>query len=460
MRKWISAGFALSLAVSLSACSGGGGSGGTAEGTVSLAGSRQGQSGGFVDVDGDGDADKVVGAPYAEASSQTGALLVYKRSGDAFDTRPSMVLTGDDTFGFSFANVGDVDGDGFDDFAVGAINGSGDQADQPSLSGTVSVYRGGTDGELLKKLAGEGPLDKFGYAVAGGDLDGDGYDDVIVGAPFNSNDPALYAQGAVYVFFGPDLSRSVALHASASNKGLGWSVEAGDVNGDGVADLLFGITGKVLGYYGGASFSPDISTPDLSVASAAAGFGRTLRVLGDLDGDELAEFAVGAPTAVVNNERDTGCLYIVKGGTGSRTIDLGTDPPDLLVRICGGDLFNRFGSAIALAGDTDQDGKPDFAVSAPLADCGGKPVSGRVYFFKGKDITAAATLGSASGFDAMAPNQGYGTFLASTGQGELLIGGPGSTANTGGVGMVDLSTGQAVPGGSSGGDTGGSGSCH
>jgi hypothetical protein len=460
MKKIIQGGLALAMALSFLGCSGSGGSDGSVDSSITLTNSRQGSAGGFVDIDGDGDEDKIVGAPYAEASSKTGALLVYTRDGESYGTRPSMVLTGDDNFGFSFANVGDVDNDGIDDFAVGALNGSGDGASDPSLSGSVYVYKGGTGGELVKKLAGEFPLAKFGYAIDGGDLDGDGYSDVIVGAPFHTSDPALLNQGAVYLYFGPDLTRTVSLYATSAVKGLGWSAASGDVNGDEIDDLLISVSGKVLGFYGGAGFSPSLSSPDLTVASAASGFGRTIAVLGDLDGDGFGDFAVGAPKAEMGGNKEAGCLYVIKGGAGARTIDLGTSPPDLLARLCGAGPYDRFGSAVAVSGDLDEDGKPDFAVSAPLCNCDGKPMGGRVYFFKGKDINSGATLSSSTSFDAMVGNQGYGTCLAANSEGNIMIGGPLSNGNTGGVSMIDPATGNPVTGGSSGGDTGGSGDCH
>ncbi|TAL15672.1 hypothetical protein EPN96_11890 [bacterium] len=460
MKKIIQGGLALAMALSFIGCSGSGGGDGSVDSSITLTNSRQGSAGGFVDIDGDGDEDKIVGAPYAEAASKTGALLVYTREGEGYGTRPSMVLTGDDNFGFSFANVGDVDKDGIDDFAVCALNGSGDGASDPSLSGSVYVYRGGTGGELIKKLSGEYPLAKFGYAIAGGDLDGDGYSDVIAGAPFNTSDPALQSQGAVYLYFGPDLTRTISLYATSAVKGLGWSAASGDVNGDGTDDLLISASGKVLGFYGGPAFSPSLSAPDVTVTSAATGFGRTLAVLGDIDGDGFGEFAIGAPKAVVNDGKETGCLYVIKGGTGTRTIDLSTNPSDLLAKICGAGPFDRFGFAIALAGDIDEDGKPDFAVSAPLCNCAGKPMGGKVYFFKGKDVNSASTLSSATSFDAMIEGQGYGVCLAANAEGNIMIGGPLSNGNTGGVSMIDPATGAPVTGGSSGGDTGGSGSCH
>ena len=104
-----------------------------------------------------------------------------------FDATPSWTMVGDDNFGSQVAAVGDVDGDGRTDFAVAAINGDGPEA---SLSGSVTVYRGGTSGQILAKLGGEQALDKFGASVTGGcDLDADGSPDLVVGATGHSPGP-------------------------------------------------------------------------------------------------------------------------------------------------------------------------------------------------------------------------------------------------------------------------------
>ncbi len=433
-----------------------------------LAGSKQGQSVGFVDVDGDGIGDKIVGAPYSSTtSSRTGAILVYRGNSTGYSSIPTSVLLGDDNFGFSLLNIGDIDNDGMEDFAAGAIHGSGDGTGETSLSGSVTIYKGGSSGQVIKKLAGDGPMDKFGFALAAADLNNDGINDLIVSAPFNTNDPSLYQSGAVYVYFSPDLdtSRRAALYATTANSGLGLAVAAGDVNGDGIADLVIAASGKVLVYYGRANFAPSLNAPDLTITSTASGFGKSIAVIGDLDGDGKKEIAVGAPNATVNNNRDTGSVYIVKGSAGGAINVNATPPPsDLIVRLEGEGLFNRFGSSLSSLGDVDADGKPDFAVGAPMADVitgtGQNILSGKVYVFKGKDISSSATIASATVFAGKVINQGYGTSLAAGKGGRLLIGAPRSHADTGGVDLVDPATGQAVPGGSSGGETGGSGDCH
>ena len=428
--------------------------------SLDLTGSRQGQAVGFADVDGDGSDDKLVGAPFATLSSRMGAVLVYKGDAAGYGSQPAMILTGDENFGYTLANLGDVDGDGKGDFAVGAISGSGAEAAEASLSGTVSIYKGGSGGQLIRKLAGDGPLEKFGISLAAGDLNDDGYSDLIVGAPFHTPAPSLYQQGAVYVFMGPDFKKRTLLVAAKNSSGLGWAVAAGDMNGDGISDLLISASGKVLGFYGGSSFAPTLNSADVTIGSSAAGFGKAMAVVGDLDGDGKKEIALGAPQATVNKQRDRGRVFIVKGGTGRRTVNLDTTPAELLCRIDGGGLFHRFGAALSPVGDPDGDGKPGLAVGAPLADGDPNDLAGKVYFFRGKDIGPATTLAEGRSLKGMVKNQAYGTALAAGRKGQLLIGGPGSTGGTGGVALVDVSAGDAVAGGSSGGSEGAGDTCH
>ncbi|MBC8330242.1 MAG: FG-GAP repeat protein [Planctomycetes bacterium] len=143
----------------------------------------------------------------------------------------------DDWLGYSVSGAGDVDGDGFDDLIVGAHG-----ADPGGLSaaGSAYVYSGAT-GSLIWQFDGQASFDALGWSVSGaGDVDGDGFDDLIVGA--HGADPGgLSAAGSAYVYSGATGSLIWQFDGQASGDNLGWPVSgAGDVDGDGFADVIVG----------------------------------------------------------------------------------------------------------------------------------------------------------------------------------------------------------------------------
>jgi hypothetical protein len=153
-------------------------------------------------VDGDGFADVVVGAKHVSDNGVNAgsASVLSGRDGSLLH-----LLAGDspqDLFGWSVAGAGDVDGDGFDDLVVGATRDDGGGAE----AGSATVLSG-LDGAMLSRIFGESPGDLFGWSVAGGaDTNSDGVDDLIVGTPYESVDAPFDGTARVFSGLGPVLA--------------------------------------------------------------------------------------------------------------------------------------------------------------------------------------------------------------------------------------------------------------
>ena len=248
-----------------------------------------------LDVNGDGYADVVVGAP--GASSNTGRAYVYLGSPSGLSTSPATVLIGRDAsgrFGGSVASAGDVNGDGYADVVVGA-NSAHYQL------GRAYLYLGGPSGLGASLVLGtEGISRGFGASVAcAGDVNDDGYADVVVGA-----DGATYVdREGVYLYLGSASGLPAIASASLARESMEYTVGgsvagAGDVNGDGYADVVVAanhpfspVTGHAYVYFGtssglGAIPAVRLDNPDGSTQAVASA--------GDVNGDGFADIAVGA----------------------------------------------------------------------------------------------------------------------------------------------------------------------
>ena len=402
-----------------------------------LKGSMQGSSGIALDLNSDGNEDIAVGAPYASHKGSSGCLVLYFANPKGFSEGRSTFIKGEGNLGWSLVALGDMDGDGKGYFAASAVNGSGDNA---SLSGTVIVYKGGHKPREVIVLEGENALDRFGFTMASGDLNGDSKPDLIVGAPLHSPSPSLYQQGAVYVYFGPGYSpaNAVKIPATPTLSGIGFSLAAGDINNDNVDDLLIGASGKVVGYYGGSSFpSP---SPDVNFTSRDGGFGRSVAVIWDMDQDGFRDVAVGAYQAVINGVSDVGRLFILKGGSGARTVNADLASPDRLARVDGELNSGQFASKVASLRDAS--GNNILAVSAVHADGNPWLMTGKIFLFSGNDLTTGTPLASVSAIPGESKDMHLGTFVAAV-AGKwgkwLAAGAPTDDTNTGSVRLFGLS---------------------
>ncbi|KQW82612.1 beta strand repeat-containing protein [Brevundimonas sp. Root1279] len=305
------------------------------------------------DVNNDGVADLIIGADLDDVGGMNrGSARVVS----GVDGATLYTFLGDaagDFFGHSVAGAGDVNGDGFDDLLVGAWVGDANGTD----SGFARILSG-ADGTILRTFVGDSISDRMGTAVASaGDVDGDGAADIIVGASLD-DDGGLNA-GSARVFSGATGAVLWTFHGAEPADNFGTSVaSAGDVDGDGRADLIIGAwqangAGANAGLAQVYSGATGLLLHTFTGSAAADQFGVSVASLGDIDGDGLADLAVGA-NLDDNMGPNSGSVTAFSGATGA-----------VLWSINGSSGADQFGTSIANAGDVDGDGVDDLIIGAP-----------------------------------------------------------------------------------------------
>lgn len=261
-----------------------------------------------------------------------------------------------DRLGTSVACAGDVNGDRVPDIIAGAIfNVNGGTG-----AGLARIYDGAT-GAVIRTLLGNSNVDFFGHSVAGaGDVDADGYADVIIGAPFE--DPNGLSSGQATVFSGFDGSVLLTLDGEAANDQFGFAVSpAGDLDGDGYDDVLVGawlrdVVVADTGYARVFSGRDGSVLLQMDGTGVGANFGRSVALAGDVDGDTVPDYVIGAYRTDVSAV-DAGSVYVISGATGST-----------IWTFHGVGAGDQLGYSVAGAGDVDFDGVPDVIAGALNAD--------------------------------------------------------------------------------------------
>jgi len=419
------------------------------------------------DINGDGFEDLIIGAEgvnsdgtgYAEGAS----YVIFGQSGGLPATVELSSLDGENGFailgvsngdysGNPVAAAGDVNGDGFDDLVIGAIGASPGGAAYAGAAYVVfgkagvfpaNLHLSSLDGSNGFSVPGIHAYAYTGYAVGtAGDINGDGFDDIIIGADGVDLDGSGYAEGAAYVVFGRADFSSSSLNLSLldgangfvvpgvdDGDGLGNAVgTAGDINGDGFDDLLIGArnadaavnafvdAGESYVLFGKLDgFTPEVS---LAALDGTDGFviygidandqsGDVVGTAGDINGDGFDDLVIGAKyaDAVGNLQIDAGESYVIFGTDQvfSNSIDLGALNGTNGFIINGIDTGDKSGATVSTAGDMNGDGFDDLLIGAYGADATDnvRSAAGESYilFGQGGSFTSSLALSSLDGIN-------------------------------------------------------------
>jgi hypothetical protein len=343
------------------------------------------------DVNGDGYDDIIIGSsPIGPGNhGHGGQVFVFYGSADGLEPTPGWTAESGqpaDWFGASVGTAGDVNGDGFDDVIVGAYDFDHGQRDE----GRAFVYDGSPSGpSAIPSWTAESNQEEalFGQAVGtAGDVNGDGYDDVIVGSFYFNGGQTEEGRAFVYQGSSRGLGSTPAWTAEGdqTRAWYGWSAgTAGDINGDGYADVIVGARyfdkgqaneGRAFVYQGSASGLSVAANWTAQGDQADAWFGWSVATARDVNADGFDDVIVGA-AGYDDSFEDSGRAFVYHGSAGGLA-----DTPSWMAR--GGQQDAYFGWSVRGAGDINGDGRGEVILGVPYFDSG-EIDEGRAYVYGG-----------------------------------------------------------------------------
>jgi hypothetical protein len=355
------------------------------------------------DIDGDGNSDMAIGIPHESSMGRhSGAVSIVRGPATgAMDLQDAAYRFVGESAGFftgsDVASVGDTDGDGIAEVAIGANGATLEGVSvgavylvQPAGEGTFNLLA-----EATAKVVGSHPgeLNRMDLQP-GGDFNGDGYEDLLVGAPHMQPSGMTEPTGGAYVVYGPLPENgsvtvgSAVFQGDTANGYAGFSV-ASLTDADGVPSIAIGCyncsgpastSGAVFLFQGATEGHYSLSDADVTITGEAyqdfAGY--SIANAGDVNGDSVPDLLIGAKGNDFGTAT-TGAAYLLYGPT---VVDTSLSLADLKVH--GIDNNDQLGTHVAAAGDMDADGLAEIMVTAPLSDSSHEDV-GRISIFYGND---------------------------------------------------------------------------